>query len=262
MTEQKRETVINWKDPSGADRYMIFDAVDTVTHRRDLELTESPVDSGTPVADHAFVKPLTLSIKGFVSNTPLPSNPAAGSSHDLMGGGFMQPTNITFNDLPQAPPIAPLYTPGGITSALTTGTESLIDRLKGKGPQNTAAGIWKSVSGFNDRVLWAFGDLEYVQLDVNRCTITTTLATYSGMVLVSMIVPETVQDGDLKEFTLEFREVRTASTRDTESPEPAEVRGSPPRQSSKQTKKATNEDKKDEKAQKSSLLVQLIDSVL
>lgn len=43
-------------------------------HRRDMEVTQNPVEFGSPVTDHAFVKAQSLSVSFGVSNTPLVEN--------------------------------------------------------------------------------------------------------------------------------------------------------------------------------------------
>lgn len=43
-------------------------------HRRELEVTQNPVEFGSPVSDHAFVKARKLSVTFAVSNTPLVDN--------------------------------------------------------------------------------------------------------------------------------------------------------------------------------------------
>lgn len=45
-------------------------------HRRDMEVTQNPVEFGSPVTDHAFVKAQSLSVSFGVSNTPLVDNEA------------------------------------------------------------------------------------------------------------------------------------------------------------------------------------------
>lgn len=44
-------------------------------HRRELETTQNPVEFGSPITDHAFVKARKLSVTFAVSNTPLVDNP-------------------------------------------------------------------------------------------------------------------------------------------------------------------------------------------
>jgi hypothetical protein len=47
-------------------------------HRREMELTQNPIEFGSPITDHAFVKAQSLSVTFGVSNTPLVDNPTFG----------------------------------------------------------------------------------------------------------------------------------------------------------------------------------------
>lgn len=40
-------------------------------HRREMEVTQNPIEFGAPITDHAFVKPRSLSVTFGVTNTPL-----------------------------------------------------------------------------------------------------------------------------------------------------------------------------------------------
>lgn len=48
-----------------------FDAVFEEGHQSDLEVTDNPVETGVVVSDHAYMKPLQLTLKAGVSDTPL-----------------------------------------------------------------------------------------------------------------------------------------------------------------------------------------------
>lgn len=50
---------------------LTFDAVFEESHSADLEVTEFPVETGGSISDHAFMKPLRLTISAGVSNTQL-----------------------------------------------------------------------------------------------------------------------------------------------------------------------------------------------
>lgn len=50
---------------------LVFDAVFEETHESELEVTDNPVETGIVVSDHAFMKPLRLTISAGVSDTPL-----------------------------------------------------------------------------------------------------------------------------------------------------------------------------------------------
>ena len=44
-------------------------------HRREMELTQNPIEFGSPITDHAFIKAQSLAVRFAVSNTPLVDNP-------------------------------------------------------------------------------------------------------------------------------------------------------------------------------------------
>jgi hypothetical protein len=50
---------------------LVFDAVFSETHQADLEVTDNPVETGVVVSDHAYMKPLTVTLSCGVSDTPL-----------------------------------------------------------------------------------------------------------------------------------------------------------------------------------------------
>lgn len=50
---------------------LVFDAVFEETHESELEVTDNPVETGVVVSDHAFMKPLKLTISAGVTDTPL-----------------------------------------------------------------------------------------------------------------------------------------------------------------------------------------------
>ena len=50
---------------------LVFDAVFEETHESELEVTDNPVETGVVVSDHAFMKPLKVTLSAGVSDTPL-----------------------------------------------------------------------------------------------------------------------------------------------------------------------------------------------
>lgn len=50
---------------------LVFDAVFEESHESELQVTDNPVETGVIVSDHAFMKPLRLSITAGVTATPL-----------------------------------------------------------------------------------------------------------------------------------------------------------------------------------------------
>lgn len=54
---------------------LVFDGTYEETHYSELEITDNPVESGSAVTDHAYVKPYRLRVRVGVTNTPLYSDP-------------------------------------------------------------------------------------------------------------------------------------------------------------------------------------------
>lgn len=48
-----------------------FDAVFEESHRLDLEITDNPIENGSIISDHAFMSPVSLTIRAGVSDTRL-----------------------------------------------------------------------------------------------------------------------------------------------------------------------------------------------
>ena len=60
---------------------LVFDATFVEDHTSELEVSDNPIETGALVSDHAFMKPLRLSITAGVSEVLLPSgNPDFGSN--------------------------------------------------------------------------------------------------------------------------------------------------------------------------------------
>lgn len=53
---------------------LVFDATLREAHTLSIEVTENPIETGSEVADHMFVKPKRLTISAGVSDTPLHSS--------------------------------------------------------------------------------------------------------------------------------------------------------------------------------------------
>ncbi len=245
MQEDAGRTILSWKDDAGQTRFILFDVVETVNHSSGVNVSEAPIESGDIVSDHAFNTPDVVTISGLVSNTPLPSNPGVGEANELTGrSAFMRPTNITF-DLPK-PKFRgeTLLGPGGLTRLATGAVGDLLDPQK-----NTAAGVYKADSFF-DRVQEMHDILRGAKRKFRRIRIETQIYSYDNMVIRSMNIPEEIENGSAKAFQIELKEIFTASATTVEAPEPAEIRGQPPKAATKSPVPAKNADQKEEKAKK------------
>lgn len=65
MSEQQQVAII--RSMGG----LVFDAVFEETHESELEVTDNPVETGVVVSDHAYMKPVRITLAAGVSDTPL-----------------------------------------------------------------------------------------------------------------------------------------------------------------------------------------------
>lgn len=61
---------------------LVFDAVFEETHESELEVTDSPVETGVTVSDHAYMKPRKLTLSAGVSNVLLHAMPSDAFASD------------------------------------------------------------------------------------------------------------------------------------------------------------------------------------
>jgi hypothetical protein len=61
---------------------LVFDATLRESHTSEIEVTSNPIETGSEVSDHMYVKPDKLTISAGVSDTPLVANP-----NDQFSGG-------------------------------------------------------------------------------------------------------------------------------------------------------------------------------
>lgn len=78
MTTEIQPVALTRKLGSDELGWYVFDAVFEESHQSDLEVTDNPVETGVVVSDHAYMKPLQLTLSAGVSDTPL----------DGYGGGY------------------------------------------------------------------------------------------------------------------------------------------------------------------------------
>lgn len=62
---------IFYPDPKARLGELVVDAFLKETHTFSSEITEHPIESGGAIVDHVHLKPVSLSIDGIISNTPM-----------------------------------------------------------------------------------------------------------------------------------------------------------------------------------------------
>jgi hypothetical protein len=83
---------------------LLVDAFLSETHHLSAKTSEHPVESGTSIVDHIQLQPLTIEIKGIISNTPMSligltafksaQNYFNNQSNDLVGAAFKKLEDI------------------------------------------------------------------------------------------------------------------------------------------------------------------------
>jgi hypothetical protein len=107
-----------------------FDASLVETHESELEVTENPVETGVIIADHAFMKPLTYTLNGIVTDTPLRSG-----DNDPFGNGTGSRSTTAFEILQQLQKTAE---PFMVVSGLRVYREMMLTKLTTSQDKDTA----------------------------------------------------------------------------------------------------------------------------
>jgi len=64
-------TFLQWNDDSGETVGLDLDVATLITYERAAEVTEHPVENGSPISDHVKTTNGTFSIEGIISNSPV-----------------------------------------------------------------------------------------------------------------------------------------------------------------------------------------------
>lgn len=166
--------------------FLQFDACINEQHGRDAQVTTSPIEDGGVVSDHIIVSPVTLSLTGVISDTPL-----------YGGSRFMTQTygNAATAFLP------PL---GVVTaaSAYTYGTRAAaLDN-----PANETQS--PSKAAYNTLMAMAAGDPKAnPPVLPSPITVLTAYARYPDMVIKSLSMPRDASTGGQCIFTLQLEQI-------------------------------------------------------
>ena len=168
----------SWINASGAAQSLLLDASPSRTHTTTAQVTEHPVEKGSPVTDYIRPMPRRLTVEGFITNTPIGAPPGGG------GGD-------------------------GVTASLEN-REYRRTRFNGK-PELFS---WSTVTFSEDfdRVADSFAALVSASTKGYLFDITTSLTQYTNMAATNFTVTESAMGADALSFTIEFQELRIVST--------------------------------------------------
>jgi hypothetical protein len=173
--------LFSWVESSGKARSLELDASPTRQHTASAQVTEHPVETGNPVTDYIRPMPRRLTVEGFITNTPL-GTPPNGANNGVQGKAEKH-TEIVY--------------PWGIT--VYRGPRVLEWTSLGfTAPFNRVQGAWLMLT-------------RAIRLG-NLFEVTTSLDDYTNMAATQLAVSESPTAADALNFTIEFQELRFATT--------------------------------------------------
>jgi hypothetical protein len=222
-----------------------FDVVTSETHESAMAITQHPVEEGADIVDNARAEPKKLHIEGYVSNKPLFSNMFGNllNTDDFKLLAYQQ----TQLEIPKKQGGAPIFTPGGLTSAVTGAIGSLIN-----GPPPSKATVLRSAGGdFPNRARLVYERLETARQNAELITAVTVFGSIPNLLIAKNTVPRTTEDGNGAKYQVELQQVRIVKSKTVTAPSPAESRAK--KETAEGSKNTKNENEKGKKVLKSAL---------
>lgn len=155
-------------------RGFVIDVTISEDHTFDSEVTEFPVESGSTISDNVRPKPITLSMDGIVSNSPI------GSVRQQRAVSAPSASNSLFSTIGAA-----ALTSSGAGDGLITPTDDDIG--------NPAAEAYQL--------------LQEVRTTREPVTVVTTLDVFDNMVMIHLSIPRKPGNGAALEFSATFQQV-------------------------------------------------------
>lgn len=208
--------ILRWEDPKTRLGTSIrFDVVSSETHEALVAITDTPVEEGPNVVDHARDEPETLAIEAFVSNNPLLSNPEAERYVDFQQQTLTYPKKNTR---------------GGIGGALATvangasiGLNALNDLISGGQPKAMLA--LASIADLPPRARAMHDTIKDAKTKHVRIHVVSPVQELDDMMIQRLSVRRTPEKAGGFVFQLELRKVRIVTALTVDAPVPVEARG-------------------------------------
>ena len=169
---------------------LVIDAVIEESHSVSSTITDHPVSSGSPISDHAYRGPLTLTIRGIIGTTP-PKNYIQGDT---------RPDNLLDSPIARA----------------TEEPEAFNQQVNTTGI--THFGSKKSQFNYdnpNSRISAAWERLIELQDNKEVCQVVSGLKVYDEMVVQSVEASQNAENCDKLDFTVTLKEIRRVRTQET-----------------------------------------------
>jgi hypothetical protein len=202
--------IFTWPDDSGATVSMSFDVDTSEAHNLTNLITEFPVETGSNIADHVVPQLNQFTIEGFVSDTPIASNPGVD--------GISEVTSVELQ-VPE-PPSPGITAPG---RALVGAISGLI---AGAVPKRATL---LTFADFKSRIRAVMDLLEDARVNARLIRIVTSLKEYDDMVIESLSPSRTPEMGSTTQFVLTLKEVKFVTSETVDAPVPTEAIGAVPK---------------------------------
>lgn len=188
------------------------DATLSETHRFSASVSENPVEAGADVADNVRPELDTVDLSLFVTNAPVTIDSVTEKRERL--GAFQGFARL---EIPYyEPPLQP--TPGSLTTAAVNAVSNLF-KSKVEGAQILQFPVYfDSVSQSLQALRNLRDTAQIVELITERWS-------YTSMVITSVEMPVTAEDGDGATINISLRQIRVVESRRTTEAVPTEVRG-------------------------------------
>lgn len=236
--------VFSWTNDDGSVDVVQLDVYDSETHGMATEVSDFPVEDGPNISDNVRRKPKTLTIEGYVSDTPLPENHGSGTNGgthvaELGLQTLSTPGTATYHNALQVldVPASPLR--ANAAALVSAGFNALAGALGFGGPPQVNARVLEprkadspqvnawSWPNFSSRVAETFNLLEKAYDNAVLIRVVTDYKTYTGMVFSDngLQVPRKTEDGNGAPFTLDLKQIKIVNSQTVTAPKPAEPSG-------------------------------------
>lgn len=222
---------------SKALRSVNFDVVTTESHEALSTITKHPVEEGTDVSDNATPEGERLTVEGYVSNKPLLSNLYANPLASAAETNLLTKQTIPLKYPSTKQTTAPIFTPGGLTSAVTGAISGLLH------PEPKAYSAFKAADDFPDRAKKVYDLLREAKQEAALIRAITKLGTVENLMIERIAVPRTTEDGNGASFQLDLQQVRIVKSETVDAPVPTELRGAIAESKGSKATASKNDDK-------------------
>lgn len=201
-------TILTWEDDAGATVSVIFDCDMQQAHAFANEITDHPVEEGADITDHVRRQLNRYTVEGYVTDSPTISNP------DVVNQAAFEQVELQIPTKDFQPSVSAV-----IGAAVTAVGDALFG-----GPAPLKATMLR-FENFESRKRAALEILEEALKSARLVRVITSMKEYDNMLINTLDVTRTPDDGTGATFVVGLREIEQVSSDIVIAPEPAELLG-------------------------------------